>query len=72
MFDLDELMVRERIKTALREAEQSRAIHSERARPSLRFRVGRLLIRFGRWIHGQQTLVLPENPGRSTAHADHR
>jgi hypothetical protein len=71
MLDFDELMVKERIETALREAEQDRAIRSGRAWPSARFRVGRLVVRLGRWIGGQPTLALRDNTGRSTGHGDH-
>jgi hypothetical protein len=45
-------MVQERMADAMREAEQWRAV--PRARPAVRIRIGRTLVRLGRWLEGSR------------------
>jgi len=42
---------------AMREAKESRALRH--ARPTVRIRLGRTLVRLGHWMAGQQSSALP-------------
>lgn len=46
-------IARERIEEAMRDVERRRAVREAGARPPVRARLGRVLVRLGHWISGQ-------------------